>query len=194
MKKEMLEQRKRIKSKKPDFLRQDAHKLAKLAKKWRRAKGIQSKIRLAKKGYRKKVQVGYGSPLEVRGLTMDGLVPVVVSNPAELSLLAEGQAAIIPKSVGQRKKVEIAKKAIEAGIKIINIKEVEKYVKAVEESMQKKKSEKEKTAKEKEKKKAEKEKKAAEKKDEKELADKLTDEEKKEKEKKEREKILTKRE
>ena len=52
-KKDLLEFRKKIKAKKPNFIRQDAHKKGEIKKKWRRPKGLQSKMRLHKRGYRK---------------------------------------------------------------------------------------------------------------------------------------------
>ncbi|MBN2111520.1 50S ribosomal protein L32e [Candidatus Woesearchaeota archaeon] len=189
----MLALRRSIKAKKPKFTRQDSHKRKRLKEKWRKPKGLQSKMKYSLPGYKKPLEVGYGSPAEVKGLTRDGFVPVRVSNLKELSKIEEGEGALISSTVGQRKKAEILKKAKDMSIKVLNIKDIDAYLKLVEEKIEKKKAEKEKTAKEKEKKKAEKEKKAKEGKKE-DLAEKLTDEEKKTEEKKEREKILTKKE
>jgi large subunit ribosomal protein L32e len=193
MDEKLLEIRKKRKAKKPDFIRQDYHKKARLSKKWRRPKGIQSKMRYGMKGYSKTIAVGYGSPAGVKGLTREGLAAVLVSNISELKKIEDGQAAVISGRLGQKKKAEIVKKADELGITLLNIKDAKEYLKSVDEIMQKKKAEKQKYMKEKEKKKAEKQKKADEKEKEG-LAEKLTDEEKKDKEKKEREKILTKKE
>ncbi len=193
MNEKLLELRRKRKAKKPDFVRQDIHKKARLSKKWRRPKGLQSKVRYGMKGYRKSVEAGYGSPVEVKGLSREGLVTVLVNNISELKKIEEGQGAIISGRLGQKKKSEIIKKADELGITLLNVKDAKEYLKSVEEIMQKKKAEKQKHVKDKEKKKAEKEKKAEEKEKEG-LAEKLTDEEKKDKEKKEREKILTKKE
>ena len=41
----LLELRKRIKRKKPEFIRQDAHKKKSLESKWRKPKGLHSKMR-----------------------------------------------------------------------------------------------------------------------------------------------------
>ena len=193
MDEKLLKARKEKKAKKPEFIRQDAHKKARLSKKWRKPKGLQSKMRYGKKGYRRSVKVGYRAPAKARGLTAGGLIPVVVTNVSELAKISESQGAVISTKVGQKKKAEIVKKADELGIKLINVKNPQEYVKSVNDIMQKKKEEKQKHLKEKEKKKAEKEKKAEEKKKE-DLAEKLTDEEKKAEEKKERDKVLTKKE
>ena len=40
---DLLKLRKRIKKKKPRFVRQDSHKKPKLKKKWKKPKGLQSK-------------------------------------------------------------------------------------------------------------------------------------------------------
>ena len=64
--------RAQMKGKKPEFIRQDAHKKPGLGWKWRRPKGITSKMRLHLKGYRRIVKKGYRSPKDVRGLTKDG--------------------------------------------------------------------------------------------------------------------------
>jgi large subunit ribosomal protein L32e len=193
MTEKLLKLRRTAKAKKPKFIRQDAHKKARLRKCWRKPKGLQSKMRYKRPGYRTRVEVGYGAPKIIEGLTREGLVPVKVGSLKELSRIEEGQGAVISSTVGQRKKVEILKKAKALSIKVLNIKDIESYLKSVEEKIKKKKEEKEKATKEKEKKKAEKEKKAEEKKKE-DLAEKLSDEEKKAEEKKEREKILTKKE
>lgn len=44
------------------FIRQDAHKKAKLKNLWRKPKGLHNKMRLQKKGYRRLPKVGMGTP------------------------------------------------------------------------------------------------------------------------------------
>jgi len=193
MKEKLLAKRKEMKAKKPKFTRQDAHKNKRLKVCWRRPKGLQSKMRLNRSGYSKCISVGYKSPVEVRGLSKEGLEPIMISNISQLTKITEGQGAIISGTVGQKKRMEIAKKAADLSIEIININDIPAYLKSANEKITKKKEAKQKSVKDKEKKKAEKEKKAESKKKE-DLAEKLSDEEKKEKDKKEREKILTTKE
>ena len=95
MSEKLLKARRKLKAKKPDFIRQDSHKKARLSSSWRRAKGLQSKVRYGMKGYRRAVSVGYGSPAAVKGLSREGLLPVIVNNISELVKIKEGQAAII---------------------------------------------------------------------------------------------------
>lgn len=191
--KSLLEKRRHIKKRKPEFILQDYGKKPRLKRKWRKPKGIDSKMRLGIKGYRKMVTKGYGSPKLVKGLHKSGLKPVLVTSIKDIdSINKEKEGAVIQGSVGLRKKVEIVKKAREKGIKILNLKDYDKFMKYVSEFMEKKKSKKKKLE-EKKGRKAEEAKEKEEAKKEEGLADKISDEEKKEIEKKEKDKLLTKK-
>ena len=189
--KKLLEIRKDLKSKKPNFIRQDSHKKAEIKTRWRAARGLHSKMRLGFKGYRKTPSPGYRSPIKVRGLHPSGLKPIIINNISQLSTIdKESQGAIVASSVGVKKKIDILNKAKELGIRILNIKDTEKFVKQAQEKIAKRKEQREKTKQKKEEKKPKKE----EKKDGKETKKELTDKEKQEKEKKEKDKLLTKKE
>ena len=193
--KELLELRKRIKKKKPTFTRTDSNKKPRLGTKWRRPRGWHNKIRLHKKGYKRSVEPGHGSPVKVKGLNQQGLERVMITNIKALEAVKENQVAVISSSIGIKKKLDIAKKAKEKGIKIANF-NVEEFIKKIEKQLQEKKQKKEKTVKEKEKKQKEKEKKAEEKETEKEgkeEGDELVDKIEKEEKKKEMDKVLTKK-
>lgn len=187
--KELLELRKKIKKKKPSFVRQDAHKKPRLEKKWRKPKGIHSKMRLKLRGYRRSVSVGYGSPKKVRGLHNSGLKSIMINSIKDIEKLdSKKECAAIAKTIGMKKRILLINKAKAVGVRIINIKNVDAYLKNLEEKFAKRKEKK------KERKKKEKAKEVKKGKKE-ELADKIkTEEEKKEKVKKEKDKLLTKRE
>lgn len=188
MNKELLEIRKRIKAKKPKFFRQDAHKKKRLKKVWRKPKGIHSKMRLNKKGYRRSISKGYKSPKEVRGLHKSGLEAVLVSSIKSLEKIEnEKQGIIISKGVGLRKKIELIKKAEEKGIRVLSMKNAKKFLESAENIFKKRKEEKDAE----EKRKKEKVKKPVTKKKGRE--EEKTEKEKKEEEKTEKEKILTKK-
>ena len=87
MTKELLAQRKQQKAKKPEFISQDSWKRKRIRKRWQRPKGFQSKMRLSKKGYRKLVSTGYGSPKSVYGLDVSGLEKVTINTLSELTKL-----------------------------------------------------------------------------------------------------------
>ena len=196
--KRLIELRKRIKKKKPAFIRQDAHKKKRIGLKWRKPRGLHSKVRLGLKGYRKKISKGYKSPSLIKGFHSSGLKVVAVSSVKDINKIKnEEEGIIIKKQVGLKKKIEIIKKAIEKSIKILNIKEPSTFLAVAEEKLKKKKEEKVKKLSSKEKKKKEKEKKAEEKKKEEEKKSKEEtepkDEEVEKEKKKEIDKVLTKK-
>lgn len=119
----LLELRKKLKSKKPEFLRHLWWKKPKFKNdpKWRKPKGIDNKMRLKKKGYPPLVEVGYRGPKLVRGLHPSGKKPVVVYNPKELDNIDPDTHIIyIGRTVGLRKRIEIMRKASEKGFKVAN--------------------------------------------------------------------------
>ena len=183
----MLGIRKKLKARKPEFIRQDYHKKPGLKRKWRKPKGLHSKLRLNKRGKFKKVSKGYRSPREVRGLHKTGLEERRVDNIKQLDVLDnKKQGAIISSTVGRKTRIAILKRAKELGFKVLNIRNPEDYIKNAEQEMAAKKKVK------KDEKKDVKEKAAKE--EEKLDVGKAAEEDKKEAEKKERDKLLTKRE
>jgi len=183
---DLLKLRAGMRKRKPVFIRQDAHKKTKLAKRWKKPRGLQSKLRLNMKGAGQKVRIGYRFPSAVRGLSREGLQPKLVYKVEDLiGLNTKKQGAIISKSIGNKKRVAIIKEAVKSNIKILNIKNADGYIKKIENKMKEKKEEKIGKLKVKEKKGEEK---VVEKKEKK-----LSDEEKKKKDKEEKDKILTKK-
>lgn len=120
-KKHLLNVRKRQKSKKPSFRRHDSHKKKKIDESWRRPIGMHNKLRkrIAAKGAI--VQIGYGSPKEVRGLHPSGYEEVLVYRPKDIENINETNQAIrIGGGVGKRKRLYMEEKAEEFGIKVLN--------------------------------------------------------------------------
>lgn len=148
--------------------------------KYRKAKGRHNKIREKRKGNPRKVEIGY------KKQKIQGKEKRIIYTLEQFNKVRKGEEIIISR-MGQKKKLEIAKKAKEKGIKILNL-NVKKFIKEIEN----KKKEKEKIKKEKEnkkkkevkKKKQEKKKEKEEKKDEKEDKDKKESSEKEEKKEK----------
>lgn len=133
---DMLQVRNELKAKKPEFLRQDAHKLKRLGGGWRKPKGRHSQMREKRRGHRRQTGIGFSSPKEVRGLTRDGFSQNLVHNVSEV----EGKKAIIIGSmVGLKKKMEIVKKANELEIKILNLRNPNEFLTRVQEELQKRK-------------------------------------------------------
>jgi large subunit ribosomal protein L32e len=151
-------------------------------------------MRLGKKGHRKKPSQGYRSPKLVRGLHKTGLKLVRVCSLKELEAVPKDAGVIVSSSIGQKKRLEIIKRAEQRKINIINIK-VDEFLKRVEKKKAEKKEEKkeEKLEKRVEKKKEEKEEVKKEKKIEEKEEKELTDQERKETKKKEKDRLLTRR-
>lgn len=121
LKQRLLELRRRLKSKKPDFVRYESWRYVRVKENWRRPRGIDSKVRQKLKGWGKMPNVGYCSPRAVRGLHPSGYEEVLVYRPEDLDRLdPEVHAVRIAHTVGAKKRAMIVKKAVEMGFKILN--------------------------------------------------------------------------
>ena len=121
--KQQLILRKHIKGRTPRFLRDQWFRYKRIPMNWRRPRGITSKFRM-NKGYRPSlVRVGFRGPKDVRGLHSSGFEEVLIHNVSELqNINPKTQAARIGGTVGTRKRIDIAKKAAELDIRILNMK------------------------------------------------------------------------
>lgn len=118
----LLEIRKVMKAKKPNFHVQNSNDPKKrYPGRWKRPKGLQSKMRERRKGNPIYIEPGYGSPAAVRGATPEGFFPVVVSSIADLAKVKEDCGVVISRSVGMKKKVELVKAAVERKLKLLNV-------------------------------------------------------------------------
>lgn len=181
-----IEIKNKLKKKRPNFLRQDAHKLH-LPRNWRKPRGLHNKMRLGKKGHRVKPDSGYRSPKDIRYRHFSNLNLVLISNIKDLEKVdSKKDCIIISKKVGLKKKIQLLEKCKSLNIKVLNIKKIDIFL---EEKKKLKETEKKEKLTKEEKRKLSKEealKKAEEKKKEK------TPEEKKEEEKELEKKILEK--
>ncbi len=105
----------------PRFIRQESWRYKRLETGWRKPKGIDSKMRLKRKGYPVSPTVGYRTPRDIRGLHPSGLTEVLVYRVEDLKgLNPETHAVRIAHTVGLRKRIEIEEEAKKAGLKILN--------------------------------------------------------------------------
>lgn len=200
--KESLKSKRDMKRKLPKFTRQSSHKKKRLGTKWRRPKGLHSKMRLQFRGYKGIVKIGFGTHKELKHINRQGLREILIHNLNDLEKIdGKVEGVIIAKTVGLRNKIEIIREAVKKNIIIINVKKPEEFLKIIDEGIKKKKETKTEKKKEKEEKKKELEKKAEEKKKKEEPAgkgkeskdDELTEKVKKEEDKKEKDKVLIKK-
>ena len=123
---------------KSKFIRRNWTKASRLGKGrknkqvWRAPKGRHSKTRKKRKGYPIKVMIGFKKTPQTK--------PVFVSNMKELENMKKGETALIAK-VGNKKRIELIKKAKEKGIAVQNL-NVNKILKKVKRKEEKAKSEK----------------------------------------------------
>lgn len=113
------------------FLRGDWMNYSKLGRKrkkklkYRKAKGRHNKIRERMKGHPRKVSIGYKKSSKVKIKEIK-----IVSNTKELSRIKKGEGIILAK-IGKKKKIEIARKSKELGIRILNL-NIEKFLEKIE--------------------------------------------------------------
>jgi len=198
--KTLLKTRNASKKKKPLFTRKDAHKKARVSFKWRKPRGRHSPVRQKHRGRPKLVSPGFGSPKAVKHLHSTGLQKVIIQNKKQLENIdPQKQGIILSKALGNKKRIELIKLALEKNLSILNLKDSKKHMEKLESQFKARKESKKKKLTEKEKKEEEK-KKAAEEKEKKETEEKKPEEKpveevKKEEEekKKEQEKTLIKK-
>jgi large subunit ribosomal protein L32e len=144
MDKRLIEVRREVKARKPTFVRSYFSRKKNLKKCWRKADGLHNKIRLCHRGQSGRVEVGYGSPREVRGLSREGLLFVTVANVSQLNGLdSKSQIVVISSTVGNKKRLAILSEAKKIGLKVYNYKDVDKKMDLINQTLKnsKKKSE-----------------------------------------------------
>ena len=116
-----LSKRNRMSHKRPNFRRQNWFRYKRLGQKWRRPRGIHSKMRRHFKYRIPVVQVGFRGPASVRGLHPSGFEEVLVYNPKNLENVdPKAQAIRISSKVGDKKREMIVQKADELKIRVLN--------------------------------------------------------------------------
>lgn len=119
--KKLLSLRKEIAERRPSFFRQEWFRYKRLGKKWRKPRGLHSKMRRHYKYRPPVVSIGYRGPKEVRGLHPSGYEEILVYNLSQLEGLDPKKQAIrIGSTVGYKKRMQIESKADQLGIRVLN--------------------------------------------------------------------------
>jgi len=118
---EGLAKRAMISGRRPAFKRQEWHRYAMLGEKWRKPKGIHSKMKRRLKRRGPIVDIGFRGPASVRGLHPSGFEEVLVHNVEGLENIdPKVQAVRIGGTVGTKKRIAIEDRAAELGIRVLN--------------------------------------------------------------------------
>jgi large subunit ribosomal protein L32e len=117
--------RQRVKANKPKFQGQEVWRYKRIRDRWRRPRGVDSKMRVDTKGWPQMVNVGYGGPKKARYLHPSGYAEVLVHNLGEIEGLDPTTQAIrIAHTVGGRKRMEIIAHAKEKRLHVLNPREM----------------------------------------------------------------------
>jgi large subunit ribosomal protein L32e len=105
----------------PAFKRQEWFRYARLGEKWRKPRGIHSKMRRHLSYRAPVVSIGFRGPKMVRDYHPSGFQEVMVYNPGQVDKVdPKVQAIRIGGTVGGKKRMAITEKADELGIRILN--------------------------------------------------------------------------
>jgi large subunit ribosomal protein L32e len=119
--KELIEVRKTLKAKKPEFLRQNALIKKKVSRSYRKPRGCSSRMRTSLAGYPPKVSQGYQSPKLVKGLNNDGLKIVIIDSLNKLNKVDKVKdIVVISSKVGNKKALALYSEAKKLGLKVEN--------------------------------------------------------------------------
>ena len=119
--KELLQLRKKIADKRPEFVRQESWRYDRLAPNWRRPKGKDNKMRKQVSGVPPLAKVGYKGPRKSRGLHPSGYNDILVFNIKDLTKIDPKVDAVrIAHTVGNKKRIEIVSEATKLKMKILN--------------------------------------------------------------------------
>ena len=110
---------------KPDFQTTNSWRHIRVAKKWRRPRGIDNKMRERIKGWPQVVKVGYKKPAKLRNKYFSpesgALEEFIVSSLSDLDLVLPTKHVVrIDGRLGTRKKQQIYQEAISWGLKVLN--------------------------------------------------------------------------
>lgn len=119
-----LRLRRRIKRKKPNFVRSESWRYVRIKESWRRPRGLDHKMRIKYDGWPPGVAAGYRGPKITRGLHPSGYREVLVYNVEALKGIdPKTQVVRIAHTVGKRKRAGILAEAKKKRLIVLNIRE-----------------------------------------------------------------------
>jgi len=133
----------KMRQRKPNFVRSESWRYARIKESWRRPRGLDHKMRLKYDGWPPSVGVGYKGPKATRGLHPSGYREVLVYTVEGLKGIdPKTQVIRIAHTVGKRKKARMLAEAKKKRLTILNWKEaIPKEEKVTEEKLGEEKTE-----------------------------------------------------
>jgi len=123
--KTLLQLRRIAKKRKPHFVVKESAYIGRVKERWRLPRGRHSAARQRYRGRPAQPHPGYGSPKAVRGLSREGLLPVLVHNDEELKRLNPStDGAVIASTVGSKKRLLILASALQNKIRVLHVKDI----------------------------------------------------------------------
>ena len=117
-----IKQRDHVKNSPSKFRRQESWRYGRVKDSWRKARGIDSKMRKKVKGWPSSPNIGFRSPKGTRNLHPSGYVELRVQNVKDINNVeSETQAIRVSRTIGKKKRVEILVDAKAKGIHVLNI-------------------------------------------------------------------------
>uniref|UniRef100_A0A0N5A9L1 60S ribosomal protein L32 n=1 Tax=Syphacia muris TaxID=451379 RepID=A0A0N5A9L1_9BILA len=105
------------------FTRHESDRYKRLRPKWRKPRGIDSRVRRRFKGQRRMPKIGYGNTALTRHMLPTGFRKVLVHNPRDLEMLLMQNKRFIAEishSVSSKKRKDIVERAQQLSIKLTN--------------------------------------------------------------------------
>lgn len=119
----LLELKAKLKSTLKRFTRKDSHKKVRVGdSKWRKPKGITNKMRLQKRGHKRIVKTGFGTPATLRDTNKKGLRSVLISNMKDLETIdSKIESVIISGKVSKKNRLVLLQTCIDKKIVVDNV-------------------------------------------------------------------------
>jgi large subunit ribosomal protein L32e len=117
-----------VKRKKPNFVRYSYSDHKKLKPNWRRQKGMHNKVRLSKKGHLKSPAIGYGSNKTFKSFYMSQFDYKLINSEKDLESL-DKKYVLLSGKLGLKNKLKLVEKLKNLNIKVINLKDLEQFIK-----------------------------------------------------------------
>lgn len=111
-----------LRAARPTFTRHGSHRKKEVKANWRKPRGLHNKQRDNKKNRAPRPDMGWRTPVELRGVHISGLSIVRVQNPAQLAGIDAKTCGVVVAAVGAKKQLAIIDACAKIGVRVLNFK------------------------------------------------------------------------